>query len=94
MALGVGYGWGRGVLFFNGRRTPFTVTGVTLVGVSADRLDRAAEIYNLKRLEDGSERHRQHQEERPRGACRRQQRRVSGFGGGPSLGGSPSLRWD
>ncbi len=54
MALGVGYGWGRGVLFFKGRRTPFTVTGVTLVGVGADRLDGAAEIYNLQRLEDFS----------------------------------------
>lgn len=52
MALGVGYGWGRGVLFFNGRRTPFTVTGVTLVGAGADRLDGEAEVYNLRRLED------------------------------------------
>lgn len=52
VALGVGYGWGRGVLSFEGRNTPFTLTGVTLVGAGADRIEGQAEIYNLKRLED------------------------------------------
>ncbi|HJV40082.1 hypothetical protein [Caulobacter sp.] len=52
IALGVGYGWGRGVLSFQGRNTPFTLTGVTLVGAGAERAEGEAKIYNLKRLED------------------------------------------
>lgn len=52
VALGVGYGWGRGVLSFQGRNTPFTLTGVTLIEAGADRVEGEAEIYNLKRVED------------------------------------------
>lgn len=52
VALGVGYGWGRGVLSFQGRNTPFTLTGVTLIEAGADRVEGEAEIYNLNRVED------------------------------------------
>lgn len=52
VALGVGYSWGRGMLSFQGRNTPFTLTGVTLIDAGADRVEGEAEVYNLKRVED------------------------------------------
>lgn len=52
VALGVGYSWGRGRLTYGGRGHNFTITGLSLVGVGAERLEGVAEVRNLKSLED------------------------------------------
>jgi hypothetical protein len=52
VALGVGYSWGGGRLTFRDRNFNFTVTGLTLLGVGADRVEGRAEIYHLKTVKD------------------------------------------
>lgn len=52
IALVVGYGWGDGTLWFEGRPFSFTATGVTLVGAGADRIKGVAQVRNLRRVED------------------------------------------
>ena len=52
VAAGVGYTWGRGTLHYRGRDYPFSVNGLTLINVGAEKVEATAEVYNLSKLED------------------------------------------
>jgi hypothetical protein len=52
VAAGVGYTWGRGTLHYKGRDYPFSVNGLTLINVGAEKVQARAEVYNLAKLED------------------------------------------
>jgi hypothetical protein len=43
----VGYTWGRGTLHYRGRDYPFSVNGLTLINVGAEKVEATAEVYNL-----------------------------------------------
>jgi hypothetical protein len=50
--LGVGYSWGHGVLSYKGRDYPFTVKGLSALGIGASSIDGTAEVFKLKSLAD------------------------------------------
>ena len=52
VAAGVGYTWGRGTLHYRGRDYAFSVNGLTLINVGAEKVEAKAEVYNLSKLED------------------------------------------
>ncbi|HCP64616.1 MAG TPA: DUF1134 domain-containing protein [Hyphomonadaceae bacterium] len=52
IAIGVGYSWGHGVLSYKGRTYPFTVKGLSALGIGASTIDGTAEVYKLKSLAD------------------------------------------
>lgn len=52
VALGLGYSWGGGRLAFKGRDYDFTVTGLSLLGVGADRVEGVGEVRGLRAVED------------------------------------------
>lgn len=52
VALGVGYSWGSGHLTFKGRDHNFSIAGLSVVAIGAERVQGVAEVRNLKRLED------------------------------------------
>jgi hypothetical protein len=54
MSVGVGLGvsWGQGVLEYQGKEYPFTVTGFSIGDVGAARAVARGEVYNLKQVED------------------------------------------
>jgi hypothetical protein len=52
IAIGVGYSWGHGVLSYKGRTYPFTVKGLSALGIGAASIDGTAEVYKLKSLAD------------------------------------------
>jgi hypothetical protein len=47
VALGIGASWGDGVLTFQGKDYPFSVSGLTLVDVGISRFAGAGKVYNL-----------------------------------------------
>lgn len=51
-ALGIGYSWGNGTLYFQGKQFPFTASGLTLADVGGTKNEAAADVYNLKKIED------------------------------------------
>ena len=51
-ALGVGYTWGNGTLYFNRHRYRFRVRGVTVADVGYSRVVGHGRVYNLHRLSD------------------------------------------
>ena len=53
VAAGVGYTWGRGTLHYRGRDYPFSVNGLTLINVGAEKMEATAEVYNLSKLAAG-----------------------------------------
>ncbi len=53
-ALGVGYTWGNGTLYFNRHRYSFAVHGVTVADVGYSRIVGHGRVYNLHRLADFS----------------------------------------
>ncbi|MFZ0268192.1 hypothetical protein [Caulobacter sp.] len=52
VALGAGYSWGGGRLNFQGREHNFTVVGLSIVGVGAERVKGVAQVRNLRSLDD------------------------------------------
>jgi hypothetical protein len=52
VALGVGASWGEGVLTFQGKDYPFSVSGLSLVDVGISRFAGAGKIYDLKSPQD------------------------------------------
>ena len=52
VAVGVGYVWGEGELDYEGRRRPFQVRGLSLVGVGAEALSGTAKVFNLQSVDD------------------------------------------
>ena len=55
IAIGVGYSWGHGVLSYKGRTYPFTVKGLSALGIGASSIDGTAEVYKLKSLVGGED---------------------------------------
>lgn len=50
-ALGIGYSWGNGTLFYKGKQYPFTASGLTLADIGGGQNTVSAEVYNLDRVE-------------------------------------------
>src|SRR5258705_6325015 len=48
VAVGVGYTWGNGVLDFNGKKYPFSLSGLSVVDVGAASIEGVGEVYNLR----------------------------------------------
>ena len=53
-AVGVGYTWGDGTLYFHGHRYPFAVRGISVADVGFSRLVGHGRVYDLHRLADFS----------------------------------------
>ena len=51
-AVGVGYTWGDGTLYYRRHRYHFSVRGVTVADVGYSRIVGHGRVYNLHRLED------------------------------------------
>ncbi|MFS2008668.1 EipA family protein [Azospirillum sp. CT11-132] len=51
-ALGIGYSWGNGTLYYQGQQFPFSASGLTLADVGGTKNEAAADVYNLKNIED------------------------------------------
>lgn len=52
LALVIGYQSGSGTLTFQGRRHAFRLSGVSVVGLGAERMEGTAEVRNLTTVED------------------------------------------
>ena len=52
IAVGVGVSWGDGVLEYQGKKHPFTVTGLSVVDLGVSKVSARGEVKNLKKLED------------------------------------------
>lgn len=50
--VGVGVKRGTGVLTFEGKEYPFKMTGVSLVGIGATKVEAEGEVFNLEKVED------------------------------------------
>ena len=50
--IGIGYGWGKGVVKFQGQRHNIKVGGFQLVGVGYTSSDITGNIYNLANIKD------------------------------------------
>jgi hypothetical protein len=48
VALGVGANWGEGVLTFQGKNYPFSISGVSLVDVGVSNFTGAGKVYDMK----------------------------------------------
>ena len=52
IAAGVGYSWGSGVLTFQGKDYPFTISGFSAGDFGFSVAELSGEVSNLKKLED------------------------------------------
>jgi hypothetical protein len=52
VSAGVGYSWGSGVLTYQGKDYPFSVSGLSAGNIGASSATVAGEVYNLKSLDD------------------------------------------
>jgi len=52
VAAGVGWEWGNGVFNYQGKHDPFTISGLTVVGAGASRVEATGNVYNLRKLDD------------------------------------------
>ena len=52
VAVGVGVSWGDGVLEYQGKKYPFTVTGLSVVDLGVSKVSARGEVKNLKKAED------------------------------------------
>jgi hypothetical protein len=52
VAAGVGVQWGEGILTYNGKKYPFAVEGLEVVGVGYAEVTAEGTVYNLTKLED------------------------------------------
>ncbi|WP_431857600.1 EipA family protein [Azospirillum sp.] len=51
-ALGIGYSWGSGTLYYKGKEYPFTASGFTLADIGATQNKVTAEVYKLSAVEE------------------------------------------
>jgi hypothetical protein len=54
VAAGVGISWGNGILTYNGKEYPFSVTGISAGEIGVTSVELAGNVLNLKSLEDFS----------------------------------------
>src|SRR5215510_16159546 len=52
VAAGVGVQWGDGILTYNGKKYPFSVQGLEVVGVGYSAVTAEGTVYNLTQLAD------------------------------------------
>jgi hypothetical protein len=52
LAAGVGYGWGDGVMKFQGKEYPFTVRFLNVAAEGFSKINAAGDVYNLKTAAD------------------------------------------
>ena len=52
IAVGVGVSWGDGVLEYQGKKYPFSVTGLSVVDLGVSKVTARGDVKNLKKLED------------------------------------------
>jgi hypothetical protein len=52
VSAGVGYSWGSGVLTFQGKDYPFSISGLSAGNVGAASATVSGEVFNLKNLDD------------------------------------------
>jgi hypothetical protein len=54
VAIGVGFNWGDGVLYFQGKEYPFKVKGVSIVDIGIAKVSAVGDVYHLKTVDDFS----------------------------------------
>jgi hypothetical protein len=52
LAAGVGYSWGSGVLTYQGKDYPFSISGLSAGDIGFDVAELSGEVFNLQNLED------------------------------------------
>ena len=52
VAAGVGYTWAKGTLHYNGVDYPFSVNGLTVLELGAEKIKASGEVYDLTAVED------------------------------------------
>jgi hypothetical protein len=52
IAAGVGYSWGSGVLTYQGKQYPFTISGLSAGDIGISTAELSGEVTNLKNLAD------------------------------------------
>jgi hypothetical protein len=52
VAAGVGFSWGSGVLTYQGKEHPFSVSGLSVADVGISQAEASGSVYHLKKLED------------------------------------------
>jgi len=52
IAVGIGFSWGQGTLFFDGKEYPFSVNGLSIVQVGASGYTATGAVYHLTKVTD------------------------------------------
>ncbi len=52
VALGIGFEWARGTLFYRGRSIPFWVRGISVMDIGAAKILGTGEVFDLKSVAD------------------------------------------
>jgi hypothetical protein len=52
VAAGIGYTWGKGVLIFDGKQYPLTVSGLSIVHVGISHYTASGTVYDLNKVSD------------------------------------------
>jgi len=52
VAAGVGFSWGSGVLIYQGKDYPFSVSGLSAGNIGAGSADLTGDVFNLKTVDD------------------------------------------
>src|SRR5438093_5785750 len=52
LAAGVGFSWGSGVLTYQGKEYPFSISGLSAGNIGASSAELSGEVFNLKNLAD------------------------------------------
>jgi hypothetical protein len=52
VAAGVGYSWGSGILTYNGKEYPFSITGISAGDIGVTSVELSGNVSNLKNLDD------------------------------------------
>jgi hypothetical protein len=52
VAAGVGFSWGSGVLTYQGKEYPFSVSGLSAGNIGVSEAELSGEVFNLKSLTD------------------------------------------
>jgi len=52
LSAGVGYSWGSGVLTYQGKEYPFSISGLSAGNIGASSAELSGEVFNLKNLAD------------------------------------------
>ena len=52
VAAGIGYTWGKGILVFDGKKYPLTVSGISILHVGISNYTASGTVYNLENLSD------------------------------------------